>query len=477
MTTEKASSSSSKTPSEQEIKETNELMSIGKRHLICNEPEKALDYFVELCERLAEMYGQTADECADAYLHYGKTLIELARQEIGVFWNAVKETPVLQEEEEEEEDEEEHKENGEKEIIKKEGGENKMEIAKSETENEDPDENLKPSEIKEKVSHAMREGNLYNDATTEEDTEPEEENEESENKDDTTTDKTNDEQGEEEQAEDECGEQDVSHMELAWEMLELTCSICSRMIEDKNEDNKVIGMLAEARYGLAQISMEQEQYERAIEDFKSCLQHYSTTLEDKCDRRIAEVHYNIGLAYSFDKNFGDAIVSYKEAKQILETRLDMLKLKIKKQEETSGKEKASPELNEWNKEIKELEDLVLLDMNAKIEDAEESKKQAAIEIEELREKTKDVFGALSSATGFDAGFDAGFGFDEPSKTEVVVHDVTTKVRSVKRPSDDESAATSSDAKKAKRDENSNEESKSNVQAAAADEKPTSIIGA
>ena len=53
-----------------------------------------------------------------------------------------------------------------------------------------------------------------------------------------------------------------------------------------------------------------------------------------------------------------------------------------------------------------------------IEDAEESKKQAAIEIEELREKTKDVFGALSSATGFDAGFDAGFGFDEPSKTEV-----------------------------------------------------------
>jgi len=433
MTTEKASSSSSKTPSEQEIKETNELMSIGKRHLICNEPEKALDYFVELCERLAEMYGQTADECADAYLHYGKTLIELARQEIGVFWNAVKETPVLQEEEEEE-DEEEHKENGEKEIIKKEGGENKMEIAKSETENE-------------------------------------------ENKDDTTTDKTNDEQGEEEQAEDECGEQDVSHMELAWEMLELTCSICSRMIEDKNEDNKVIGMLAEARYGLAQISMEQEQYERAIEDFKSCLQHYSTTLEDECDRRIAEVHYNIGLAYSFDKNFGDAIVSYKEAKQILETRLDMLKLKIKKQEETSGKEKASPELNEWNKEIKELEDLVLLDMNAKIEDAEESKKQAAIEIEELREKTKDVFGALSSATGFDAGFDAGFGFDEPSKTEVVVHDVTTKVRSVKRPSDDESAATSSDAKKAKRDENSNEESKSNVQAAAADEKPTSIIGA
>ena len=53
-------------------------------------------------------------------------------------------------------------------------------------------------------------------------------------------------------------------------------------------------------------------------------------------------------------------------------------------------------------------------MLIQIEDAEESKKQAAVEIEELREKTKDVFGALSSATGFDTGF----GFDEPSQTEV-----------------------------------------------------------
>ena len=109
-----------------------------------------------------------------------------------------------------------------------------------------------------------------------------------------------------------------------------------------------------------------EQYERAIEDFKSCLECYSTTLEDKFDRRIAEVHYNVGLAFSFDKNFGEAIDSYKEAKQILESRLGMLKSKIEKQEKTSGKEKASPELNEWNKEIKELEDLVLLDMNAKV---------------------------------------------------------------------------------------------------------------
>ena len=109
-----------------------------------------------------------------------------------------------------------------------------------------------------------------------------------------------------------------------------------------------------------------EQYELAVEDFTKCLEHYTKTLEDKFDRRIAEINYNIGLAYSFDKKFEEAIVSFKKAKDILESRLEMLKSKVEKQQAASGKEKASVEFNDWVKEIKELEDLVLLDMNAKV---------------------------------------------------------------------------------------------------------------
>ena len=109
-----------------------------------------------------------------------------------------------------------------------------------------------------------------------------------------------------------------------------------------------------------------EQYDRAIEDFKACLEHYTKTLEDKLDRRIAEIHYNIGLAFSFDKKFEESVTSFKEAKSLLESRLDMLKGKIEKHEKESGKGKAPTELLDWNKEMKELEDLVLLDMNAKV---------------------------------------------------------------------------------------------------------------
>ena len=101
-------------------------------------------------------------------------------------------------------------------------------------------------------------------------------------------------------------------------------------------------------------------------DFKSCLEIQTNLFDDKLDRRLAEVQYNIGLAFSFDKKFDEAITSFKEAVSLLEKRKEMLSEKVKKAGETNGKGKASSEMNEWDKEIKELEDLIVLDMNAKV---------------------------------------------------------------------------------------------------------------
>ena len=109
-----------------------------------------------------------------------------------------------------------------------------------------------------------------------------------------------------------------------------------------------------------------EQYERAVEDFSHCLKLNIEVIEDKLDRRFAEIHYNIGLAYSFDKKFDESIESFKKAKELLDSRIQMLKDKVSEAAKSSGKEKAPTEMVEWEKEIKELEDLVLLDMNAKV---------------------------------------------------------------------------------------------------------------
>lgn len=372
--TEKPSTSSAPKPSKEELDAFCEILSAGKRHLICNEPDRALELFVDLCEQLSNIYGQDADECAEAYLYYGKTLLELARLENGVLGHAVKETPILGMDDDDTENE------------------------KTDDKTEDKAEAAEPTENTE--SEAKGEGEQEG-------------------------------VGEEH---DDCGDQDVTNMELSWEMLELTSAICTRMLTEENKDKKKANeMLCEAKYALAQISMEQEQYERAVTDFKTCLEMQTEQFEDKLDRRLAEVHYNIGLAYSFDKKFDEAITSFKEAVSILEARKERLLEKVKKAEETNGKEKAPTELNEWNKEIKELEDLIVLDMNAKIEDAEEMKRQSDLAIKAMKEATKEMFSAAS-------GFESGFGFDAPSDGQEEVNDITSQIRSSKRKSDDDDSS-------------------------------------
>merc|ERR1739842_195910 len=61
----------------------------GKRHLLINDINSAVNSLQEACRMLAEIHGETAPECGDAYFYYGRALLEMARIESGVLGTAL----------------------------------------------------------------------------------------------------------------------------------------------------------------------------------------------------------------------------------------------------------------------------------------------------------------------------------------------------------------------------------------------------
>ncbi|XP_033861889.3 histone-binding protein N1/N2-like isoform X1 [Acipenser ruthenus] len=87
------------------LEEASKLIGTGNKNLVMGDVPAAVNAFQEACGMLAQKYGDTADECAEAFFLCGKSLLELARVENGVLGNALEGVP-----EEEEGVEEEKKE-------------------------------------------------------------------------------------------------------------------------------------------------------------------------------------------------------------------------------------------------------------------------------------------------------------------------------------------------------------------------------
>ncbi|CAI5637176.1 unnamed protein product [Oreochromis niloticus] len=82
------------------MEEAKKLIGTGKRHLVMGDVVSAVSVFQEACGMLAEKYGDTADECGEAFFFCGKSLLELARMENSVLGNALEGVPEESEEEE-----------------------------------------------------------------------------------------------------------------------------------------------------------------------------------------------------------------------------------------------------------------------------------------------------------------------------------------------------------------------------------------
>ncbi|XP_040357318.1 nuclear autoantigenic sperm protein isoform X4 [Ixodes scapularis] len=310
------------------------LLLQGKRHLLVQDFPSAVASLQEACQLLGVLYGETAPQCGEAYLCYGKALLELARQETGVLGNA------LDSEEEEEEEDDEEAEEGEGEGS---GGEAAEGEGPAEAEKEeDAEEDL------EKPEPALKE-----------DIEPSEPCQPG------TSSGTSAPAPKEE-------EEEVSNLQLAWEVLELAKIIFEGQAKKGSREAQL--KVADVLLKLGEISLESDNCGQAVEDLGKCL-CIQQELLDADSRQLAETHYQRGLAHSFAGHYHEAADDFRAALGALELRVDNLTKLI---EEGKGKERTGSLDDDpiWRAE-REVEDLkgLLPEVRAKMEDTQDMLRQ------------------------------------------------------------------------------------------------------
>jgi len=321
-------------------------LSLGKRHLLVSDVSEAVSTLALACELLAKQFGDTNVECAEAYFFYGKALLELSRLESGVLGNALDGVPEggdnaddsqVEDPEKMTEDERTEVESKVKEALDFNYQTCEIELEKAEEEAEDMDE----------------EGDVQEDEAMEEESEPVQDEKKEESIPIST------EEGDEEEP---------GNLQQAWEMLELAKMIYTKEIETVSQDKKAEfeKRLCETFLHLGEVSLENENYDQAIEDLTICLTKRQASLPAD-SRSIAETHYQLGVAQSYHGKFSDSETSMNNAVSVLKSRIANLQ-KMESSENLA-------------KEIKELQDLVK-DILDNVADHQDMKTEATKKLKE-----------------------------------------------------------------------------------------------
>jgi len=329
----------------------------GKRHMLVQDTPAAVDSLAMSCEMISKTFGESSTECADAYFHYGRALLEMSRLESDVLGTALEGIP-----------------EGDDEIVDESEAltaEQKEEITGQVM--EAFDENF--SKHEEKIA-------LLTDGHTSQMPESDEEEEAEDEAMDTGVEKM---PIEAEKIVDE-DEEEPSNLQHAWEMLELAKVIYMKKVEAEKDiaaKAEFERKICEAFISLGEVSLENENYGRAVEDFSACLERRQAKLP-KDSRSIAEIHYQLGVALGFSSKFEEAIKSLNAAIDVLTMRIKNLAERMESKDETRMDDADYTR----EKEMAELE-VLIPEIREKIADTNEMKAEAM-------KKTE-------AATGFAAG--------------------------------------------------------------------------
>ncbi|XP_064791950.1 nuclear autoantigenic sperm protein-like isoform X2 [Oncorhynchus masou masou] len=339
--------------------EAKKLIGAGNRHLVMGDVVSAVNVFQEACGMLAERYGDTADECGEAFFLCGKSLLELARMENTVLGDALEGVP------EESSDEGEKQENSKFEsadnLDEETRDELRMQVYDAMAEKETTHGEAGATEPKGKMaapsaapSSSASKSPVKNGS---EHFEPPLNGVEK-----TPEGKAEDDDDDEEEgtAEDKESEEEVGNLQLAWEMLEV-----AKVIYKRKESEADQLMAAQAYLKLGEVGAESGNYPAAVEDFQDCLALQLKHLPPH-SRLLAETHYQLGMTYCYTGQYSQAIQHYSSSVKVIEDRLAMLQGVLDKGE--NGAEEGKTELEELK--------LLLPDIAEKVEDAKESQRTA-----------------------------------------------------------------------------------------------------
>jgi len=151
--------------------------------------------------------------------------------------------------------------------------------------------------------------------------------------------------------------EDTSNLQLAWEMFELSKMIYERkskvVVPEKKRE--VLSGLWEATSGLGEVLMEAGNFSQALEEFSSCLEARKAVLPAD-SRSIAEAHFQKSRAEAALGKIADSESSIKAAITVLEERavnLSKMELSLHLVEEIADLEGLGIDLEEILVEFKE----------------------------------------------------------------------------------------------------------------------------
>ncbi|KAJ3114253.1 hypothetical protein HK100_001725 [Physocladia obscura] len=325
------------------------LIAKGKKLQATNDLEGAVEAFADASAALAEAHGPDAAECADALFLYGSALYANAVSKLSPLGGAAAETAASAAQDDAVAAAEEAKQSGRFVFGGDDDGGNissaaDAAVSSSSTESQELNNNA-----------VMVSANGHHGGHEDEE----------------------DEEGDEE---DEEGDEDPvqEDMQLAWETLDLA-RVCYEKIGTDGELK-----MADVLLALGDVSLEQGQWNPAVEDFFKAVAIKTARLAPD-DRELAEANYKLALAYEFAKNFDKAVECSHKVISVLEMKLKSLK------DISTINDSYNTEKNERvRNEILDIEGL-LPDIHSKIDDLHfqigEAKKVALQADESIEEQT------------------------------------------------------------------------------------------